>query len=88
VTTFGIRWGSLIASPDGEIDQAKLKSLTAMALAWIGGLVLSAVMTGLLQAPTDIVMIGVGALVLPLTGGKVAEAIVAKRTGGGTPSIP
>jgi hypothetical protein len=70
-----IRWSSLIATLDGEIDQSKLKSLTAIALAWIGGLVLSAVMTGILKVPTDIVMIGVGALVLPLTGGKIAEGI-------------
>jgi hypothetical protein len=75
-----IRWGTLIATTDGEIDQSKLKSLTAIALAWIGGLVLCAVMTGILKAPTDIVMIGVGALVLPLTGGKIAEGI-GKRLG-------
>jgi hypothetical protein len=83
-----IRWGSLLATPDGEVAYDKLRSLTAIVLAWIGGLVLCAVMTGLVQAPTDIVMIGVGALVLPLTGGKIGDAIIAKRTGGGTPSIP
>jgi hypothetical protein len=83
-----IRWGSLLATPDGEIDYARLRSLTAILLAWIGGLVLCAVMTGILTVATDIVMIGVGALVLPLTGGKVADAIVGRRTGGGTPSIP
>jgi hypothetical protein len=77
-----IRWGSLIASLDGEIDQLKLRSLTAIALAWIGGLVLCGVMAGLLRPPTDIVMIGVGALVLPLTGGKIADAI-ANRAGAG-----
>lgn len=75
-----VRWSSLIATPDGEIDQSKLKSLTAIALAWIGGLVLCAVMTGILKAPTDIVTIGVGSLVLPLTGGKIAEGI-ANRAG-------
>jgi hypothetical protein len=85
---FGIRWGSLIATPDGEIDYTRLRSLTAIVLAWIGGLVLCAVMTGLLSAATDIVMIGVGALVLPLTGGKIGDALLARRTGGGTPSIP
>ena len=74
-----VRWGSLIANPDGEIDQAKLKSLTAILLAWIGGLVLCAVMTGILQSPTDIVLIGVGALVLPLTGGKVADALASRK---------
>jgi hypothetical protein len=88
VTTFGIRWGSLIADPAGEIDYTRLRSLTAIILAWIGGLVLCAVMTGLLNAATDVVMIGVAALVLPLTGGKIGDAIIARRTGGGTPSIP
>jgi hypothetical protein len=83
-----IRWGSLLATPDGEIDYARLRSLTSIVLAWAGGGVLCAVMTGLLQAPTDIVVIGVGSLVLPLTGGKIGDAIIAKRTGGGTPSIP
>ena len=83
-----VRWGSLIATPDGEIDQARLRSLTAIALAWMGGVVLCAVMTGFLKVPTDIVMIGVASLVLPLTGGKVADAITQRRTGGGTPSIP
>jgi hypothetical protein len=88
VTLLGIRWGSLIADPAGEIDYARLRSLTAIALAWIGGLVLCAVMTGLLSVSTDLVMIGVGALVLPLTGGKIGDALLARRTGGGTPSIP
>lgn len=73
-----IRWSSLIASPDGEIDQAKLRSLTAIVLAWLGGLVLGAVMADLINPPTDVVMIGVGALVLPLTGGKIASAISAR----------
>jgi hypothetical protein len=91
-----VRWGSLIAATDGEVDYARLRSLTAIVLAWIGGLVLCAVMTGVLKAPTDIVMIGVAALVLPLTGGKIGDAIMGRRqpdadlprTGGGTPSIP
>lgn len=83
-----IRWGSFIADAAGEIDYGKLRSLTAILLAWMGGVVLCAVMTGFLKVPTDIVMIGVGALVLPLTGGKVADAIASRRTGGGTPSIP
>ena len=75
-----IRWGSLIASPEGEVDYGKLRSLTAILLAWIGGLVLCAVMTGLLKAPTDIVLIGVSGLVLPLTGGKIGEALASRRS--------
>jgi hypothetical protein len=74
-----IRWGSLIADMAGEIDYARLRSLTAIGLAWSAGLILCAVMTGFLKAQTDIVMIGVGALVLPLTGGKVADAILTKK---------
>ncbi len=92
-----IRWGSLIASPEGEIDLGKLRGLTAILLALAGGVAVIAVMSGLLKAPTDIVMIGVGALVLPLTGGKIAEGIASRLpttvinnqpTGGTTPSIP
>ncbi len=70
-----IRWSSLITTPDGEVDYARLGKLTAIVLAWIGGLVLCAVMTGILAAPTDIIVIGVGALVLPLTGGKISDAL-------------
>ena len=87
--TVTIRWSSLIASPEGEIDLAKLRGLTAILLAWAAGLVLCAVMTGLLKAPTDIVAIGVGALVLPLTGGKIADAVMNRPpTGGGLPFPP
>jgi hypothetical protein len=71
----GIRWGSLIADANGEIEQAKLKSLAAIGLASGGGLVTIAVMTGLLNPPTDLVMIGVASLVLPLTGGKIGDAV-------------
>jgi hypothetical protein len=75
-----VRWASLIADATGEIDYARLRSLTAIGLAWIAGLILCAVMTGLLKAQTDLVMIGVGALVLPLTGGKVTDALAAMAT--------
>jgi hypothetical protein len=75
-----IRWGSLIADPTGEIDYSKVRSFTSVALAWCAGIILCAVMTGLLMVQTDLVMIGVGALVLPLTGGKVTDALAAMAT--------
>jgi hypothetical protein len=92
-----IRWGSLVASPEGEIDYIRARGLVSILLALAGGLAVIAGLSGLLNAPTDIVMIGVGALVLPLTGGKIAEGIASRLpttvinnqpTGGNTPSIP
>lgn len=72
-----LRWGSLIATPDGEIDYARVRSLVAILLAIAGGVALVLVMAGVLRPGTEVVMIGVGALVLPLTGGKIGDAVTA-----------
>lgn len=73
------RWGSLVAGLDGEIQSEKLRTLAAILLAVSGGAVLVAAMTGLIHPPTDILLIGVSALVLPLTGGKVMDGIAKMR---------
>lgn len=74
-----LRWGSFISTPDGEIDYARIRSLVAVLLALAGGGILCGVMAGILKPASDVVMIGVGALVLPLTGGKVADAILTRK---------
>ena len=79
------RWGSLIAGLDGEIQSEKLRTLAAILLALAGGTVLVAAMTGAIQPPTDVLLIGVSALVLPLTGGKIMDGVVKLR---GVPTDP
>lgn len=73
-----IRWASLITTPDGEVDPARLKSTAAVTLGVLGGLIV--VMAGLVEmccreVPHNALLITVGSLVLPLTGGVIASGL-------------
>lgn len=78
-----IHWSSLIADDKGDIDLDKLAHLAAIALAILGGLVviLGAILEMVFRVtlPADLVGTVVLALVIPLTGGKVAKAIVSRK---------
>lgn len=76
-----IRWGSFITTPDGEVDPARLKSTTAVFLGLLGGIVV--VSAGVVEmccrdVPSNALLITVGALVLPLTGGVFGVALRGK----------
>lgn len=70
-----IRWASIIADEAGEIQQEKLRSLVSIGLAIAGGVALYLAMMARVTPDTNIVLIGVGALVAPLTGGKIADVV-------------
>ena len=74
-----IRWGSLVATVDGEIDRDKLKTTVAVGLALVGGLITAgaAVLELVIGAevPHNALLITVGSLVLPLTGGTIAAGL-------------
>jgi hypothetical protein len=78
-----IVWSSLIADEQGRIVYARLKSLVAIVLAFLGALV--AIAAGAIEVlgkelPShDAVLIAVGALVLPLTGGVVANGLQMRK---------
>lgn len=91
----GVDWSSLIAGPDRRICEKKLRSAVAVALALLGGLVAiaAAVMEIALRTPIETGNLWpmVGALVLPLTGGKIMDGVAAlaarkqaSRDNGGT----
>jgi hypothetical protein len=78
-----IAWSSLIADGAGNIDLDKLSKVTAIFLALLAGLV---VITGAVlemlfkvQLPDGHTNTAVWALVVPLTGGKIATAIVSRK---------
>lgn len=78
-----IRWSTLVADDQGVIDYSRVKSLIAVLLALCAGAVTTAVVVVELVSPTktvDATIFGimVTALVLPLTGGKIADAIKSK----------
>lgn len=77
--TLPLRVGSLIARPDGEIDYGRVRSLASVILALSAGLVACLVMAGTMTPDTDVFLIGVSAMVAPLTGGKIMDAVAAMR---------
>lgn len=68
-----IRWSSLIADEGGTIDYARVRSLTSVVLAIVGGGSAVWVLFVTRTIATELVAIMVAALVLPLTGGKIAD---------------
>lgn len=78
-----IIWSSLIADDHGHVQYARVKSLVAILLAFLGALVAIAAgvveVVGNREVHTDAVLISVGALVLPLTGGVVASGLQLKK---------
>ena len=73
-----VRWGSLIADPAGEIDYARVRSLISVVLALTGGLALTLSMLGIVH-PGEYVTLGTSAMVLPLTAGKLSDALLARK---------
>jgi hypothetical protein len=78
-----VDWASLIADDKGRVSYPRLKSLVAIVLAFLGALV--AIAAGAIEVlgkelPShDAVLIAVGALVLPLTGGVVANGLQMRK---------
>jgi hypothetical protein len=71
-----IRWASLIASPtDGTIDYVRVRSLASVLLALGAGVMAVWVVFIARQINEALVSIAVAALVLPLTGGKIADGL-------------
>jgi NO-binding membrane sensor protein with MHYT domain len=74
-----IRWASLIADLTGEVDYTRIRSLVSVVLATVGGLLAVWVVFHEVLAqealPSGNLGIAVGALVLPLTGGKIADVV-------------
>lgn len=71
-----IIWESLVVDGNGVIDYVRVRNLVSVTLALSGGIAIVLAMLGLIT-PGDYVILGASSLVLPLTGGKIAEAIVA-----------
>jgi hypothetical protein len=73
-----IRWASLVADTKGDIDYMRVRSLASVILALMGG---AAVLTAMVyeimgkQFGNESIMLGTAALVVPLTGGKIADAL-------------
>lgn len=78
-----IRWGSLLTTPDGEVDPTKLKVLASVTLALVGG---AALIAGTLyqalrngQAETSGLIWMAGICVAPLTGGAIGAGFGAAQ---------
>jgi len=79
-----VRWQTLIADENGTIDYVRVRQLVSVILGIAGGcLMIAAAAVEILKLQAvpsgNIALIG-GGLVLPITGGQIAGAIVAKRT--------
>lgn len=74
-----IKWSTLIADDGGNIDYARLRSFVSVLLAVCGGALM--IFAGAMEIvrehdlPTDHVLLAAGALVLPLTGGRIADGV-------------
>jgi len=71
----GIRWASLVADAKGEIEYARVRSLVSVVLGIIGGVTAIWVVFVDRELNEGLVYAMTGALVLPLTGGKIADAL-------------
>lgn len=74
-----IRWASLVAADDGTIDYMRVRSLVSIFLAIGAGIMAVWVVFVARQIDSTLVGIAVGALVVPLTGGKIGDAIVQRQ---------
>lgn len=75
-----VLWSTLIFDEMGVIDYARVRALISILLALGGGVALLLSMAGVLH-PGEYVTLGTSSLVLPLTGGKIADAIVGRKNG-------
>jgi len=72
-----IRWSTLIANEQGDIDYYRVGKLVSVLLAFAGGVMAVWVVFLVRNVDNTLVSIAVAALVLPLTGGTIAGAITA-----------
>lgn len=81
-----VNWSTLITEGDqGQISLHRLRKFSSIVAFWFAvAIVMVATAIEVLtkiEVPTDMVMIAVGALVLPITGGQVSDAIFQSRVG-------
>jgi len=84
-----INWSTLIADADGTVNYGRLRGFVSVLLALLGGAVVIAVTVVTLVSATKkvdstVFSIMVAALVLPITGGKIADIFTAKKTTNGS----
>lgn len=75
-----VKWSTLITDDQGDIDYARVRSLVSVILATIGGCAAIWVIFVARQLNESLIYAMIGALVLPLTGGKIADALSARKT--------
>lgn len=77
----GVRWSTLVADGDGAIDYARVRSLVSVLLALLGGAVIVAAMAFEVaghEFGNQAMLLGAGALILPITGGKIADGLAGR----------
>jgi hypothetical protein len=74
-----IRWETFVTDELGVVDYGRVRSLVSVLLAIAGGIALTASMLGLIH-PGEYVALGTSAMIVPITAGKVADAIAARRS--------
>lgn len=82
-----IRWASLVAADDGMIDYVRVRSLASILLALGAGIMAVWVVFIAREINETLVGIAVGALVVPLTGGKIGDALVQRKANKETAKI-
>jgi hypothetical protein len=73
-----IRWETFLTDEAGVVSYDRVTRLVANLLGLFGGGALILAMAGILH-PSDYVALGTSALVLPVTAGKITDAIAARR---------
>jgi hypothetical protein len=82
-----IRWATLIADPSGVIDYRRVGSLVSVILATAAGVMAVWVVFIPREINEALVSIAVGALVLPLTGGKIADGIAGRKAAAASAAV-
>jgi hypothetical protein len=82
-----MNWSTLIADPDGVIDYSRVRSLVSVLLAAAAGVMAVCVVFIVRDINEALVSIAVGALVLPLTGGKIADGIASRNAAAATAKV-
>ena len=82
-----IRWATLLASPDGTIDYARVRSFVSVCLAAIAGVATVWVIFLARDVNEYLVGIMVAACVAPMTGGKIADGIAQRAAAATTARV-
>lgn len=76
-----LQWGTFVADASGVVDYYRVAKLVSVILALAAGIVFTLIMAGIWEAPdSDVLLIGVGAMILPITGGVTAGSVAAVVT--------